>query len=232
MGLIFAPAMNTATLGVDPGDAGVASAMVNTAQQVGGSVGTALLSTIAATAASLVCGRLAGPAGPRRGRRAQLHDCVLVVSRRLRGRRGDLVPAAQPGYPPGARAARRARAGPLTTDELVPVVSPSPDRLPAQKPSVRSSGGGFSFRRSSARVRLSAARLSSPAPAPHVLGVELDVAAARFSSRWATEVVPGISSIRSVRAAARPARSASASRRAARRRRRSPGRRRAPAGRP
>ncbi len=42
MGLIFAPAMNTATLGVDPGDAGVASAMVNTAQQVGGSIGTAL----------------------------------------------------------------------------------------------------------------------------------------------------------------------------------------------
>lgn len=52
MGLIFAPAMNTATLGVDAGDAGVASAMVNTAQQVGGSIGTALLSTVAATAAA------------------------------------------------------------------------------------------------------------------------------------------------------------------------------------
>ena len=52
MGLIFAPAMNTATLGVDPADAGVASAMVNTAQQVGGSIGTALLSTIAASAAT------------------------------------------------------------------------------------------------------------------------------------------------------------------------------------
>jgi EmrB/QacA subfamily drug resistance transporter len=52
MGLIFAPSMNAATLGVDSGDAGVASAMVNTAQQVGGSIGTALLSTIAATAAT------------------------------------------------------------------------------------------------------------------------------------------------------------------------------------
>ena len=52
MGLIFAPAMSTATLGVSEGDSGVASAMVNTAQQVGGSIGTALLSTIAASAAT------------------------------------------------------------------------------------------------------------------------------------------------------------------------------------
>jgi EmrB/QacA subfamily drug resistance transporter len=48
-GLIFAPAINTATLGVARSDAGIASAMVNTMQQVGGSVGTALLSTIAAS---------------------------------------------------------------------------------------------------------------------------------------------------------------------------------------
>ena len=46
LGLIFAPAMSTATFGVDPSDAGVASAMVNTSQQVGGSIGTAVLSTI------------------------------------------------------------------------------------------------------------------------------------------------------------------------------------------
>jgi EmrB/QacA subfamily drug resistance transporter len=52
LGLIFAPAMNTATFGVAPQDAGVASALVNTMQQVGGSLGTALLSTLAATAAS------------------------------------------------------------------------------------------------------------------------------------------------------------------------------------
>jgi EmrB/QacA subfamily drug resistance transporter len=50
LGLIFAPAMDTATRGVDGPDAGVASALVNTGQQVGGSVGTALLSTLAASA--------------------------------------------------------------------------------------------------------------------------------------------------------------------------------------
>lgn len=49
-GLIFAPSIATATLGVDAQDTGVASAMVNVSQQVGGSIGTALLSTIAVTA--------------------------------------------------------------------------------------------------------------------------------------------------------------------------------------
>jgi EmrB/QacA subfamily drug resistance transporter len=52
LGLVFGCAMNTATYGADPADAGVASAMVNTCQQVGGSVGTALLNTIAASALS------------------------------------------------------------------------------------------------------------------------------------------------------------------------------------
>ena len=50
MGCIFAPAFSTATLGVEGSEAGVASAMVNTSQQVGGSVGTSLLSTIFASA--------------------------------------------------------------------------------------------------------------------------------------------------------------------------------------
>ncbi len=52
MGTIMPASMQTATLGVDREFAGVASAMVNTSQQVGGSVGTALLNTIAATAAT------------------------------------------------------------------------------------------------------------------------------------------------------------------------------------
>jgi hypothetical protein len=42
--------MATATAGVATADAGVASAMVNTTQQIGGSIGTALLSTLAASA--------------------------------------------------------------------------------------------------------------------------------------------------------------------------------------
>jgi EmrB/QacA subfamily drug resistance transporter len=50
MGCIFAPAFSTATLGVAANEAGIASAMVNTSQQVGGSVGTSLLSTIWASA--------------------------------------------------------------------------------------------------------------------------------------------------------------------------------------
>jgi EmrB/QacA subfamily drug resistance transporter len=52
MGCIFAPAFSTATLGIKSADAGIASAMVNTSQQVGGSVGTALLSTIFASSAA------------------------------------------------------------------------------------------------------------------------------------------------------------------------------------
>jgi EmrB/QacA subfamily drug resistance transporter len=52
MGSIMPAAMQTATLGVDRQFAGVASALVNTSQQVGGSIGTALLNTLAATAAT------------------------------------------------------------------------------------------------------------------------------------------------------------------------------------
>jgi EmrB/QacA subfamily drug resistance transporter len=52
MGTIMPASIQTATLGVDRQFAGVASAMVNTSQQVGGSIGTALLNTLAATAAA------------------------------------------------------------------------------------------------------------------------------------------------------------------------------------
>ncbi|MFF5336857.1 MFS transporter [Streptomyces sp. NPDC013181] len=52
MGTAFMPAMSLATHGVEARDAGVASAMVNTSQQVGGAIGTALLNTIAASAAT------------------------------------------------------------------------------------------------------------------------------------------------------------------------------------
>lgn len=52
MGMVMAPSMNTATAGVQPRDAGVASALVSTMQQVGGSIGTAVLSTVTATVTS------------------------------------------------------------------------------------------------------------------------------------------------------------------------------------
>ncbi len=51
LGCIFAPAIGTATLGVEANETGVASAVVNASQQIGGSVGLALLSTISASAA-------------------------------------------------------------------------------------------------------------------------------------------------------------------------------------
>jgi EmrB/QacA subfamily drug resistance transporter len=50
MGLLFVPLSATALSGVANHDAGVASAMVNTTQQVGASLGTALLNTIFTTA--------------------------------------------------------------------------------------------------------------------------------------------------------------------------------------
>jgi EmrB/QacA subfamily drug resistance transporter len=50
MGLGFVPMQSTALFRVPTNDAGVASAMVNTTQQVGGSLGTALLNTVAASA--------------------------------------------------------------------------------------------------------------------------------------------------------------------------------------
>ena len=50
MGFIFMSTTNVALVGISKDDAGVASAMVNTTQQVGGSLGTALLSTFALTA--------------------------------------------------------------------------------------------------------------------------------------------------------------------------------------
>jgi EmrB/QacA subfamily drug resistance transporter len=49
-GFTIAPAMNTGTYGVDREDAGVASATLNTGQQIGGSIGTSLLNTLAASA--------------------------------------------------------------------------------------------------------------------------------------------------------------------------------------
>ena len=64
-GMIFAPAINTATVGVRRADSGVASALVNTMQQVGGSIGTSALSTIALTAtASYLVAHHTSPLAP------------------------------------------------------------------------------------------------------------------------------------------------------------------------
>ncbi|MFJ8543092.1 MFS transporter [Streptomyces sp. NPDC093586] len=63
MGLTFMPVFSTATAGVAPQDSGVTSATVNTSQQVGGSIGTALLNTVAtSTSASWITAHLTDPA--------------------------------------------------------------------------------------------------------------------------------------------------------------------------
>jgi sugar phosphate permease len=62
-GLSLAPSFSTGTLGLKPSDAGVGSATLNTSQQVGGSIGTALLNTLAAGAATAyLVGRTTTPA--------------------------------------------------------------------------------------------------------------------------------------------------------------------------
>jgi EmrB/QacA subfamily drug resistance transporter len=50
LALVFVPLSSLSLFGVEPRDAGVASAMLNTTQQVGGSLGTALLNTLYASA--------------------------------------------------------------------------------------------------------------------------------------------------------------------------------------
>lgn len=52
VGPVFVPMQNLALFGVDRDDSGVASALVNASQQIGGSLGIALFSTIAAVAAA------------------------------------------------------------------------------------------------------------------------------------------------------------------------------------
>jgi hypothetical protein len=63
MGLVFTPAISVATSDVDPRHAGVAAATANTAMQVGGSVGTAILNSIAvaATTAYVAAHAAGGP---------------------------------------------------------------------------------------------------------------------------------------------------------------------------
>jgi EmrB/QacA subfamily drug resistance transporter len=56
MGSVVAPSMNVATRGVNPADAGIAGALVNTSQQIGGSIGTAVLSSTVASATASYSG--------------------------------------------------------------------------------------------------------------------------------------------------------------------------------
>lgn len=67
MGFVFVPFTNTALIGVARNDAGVASALVNATQQVGGALGTSLLNTVAASATAAFVAVHPGVLGLARG---------------------------------------------------------------------------------------------------------------------------------------------------------------------
>ena len=78
-GLIFSAAANTGTFGVALHDAGIASASVNTGQQLGGAIGTALLNTIAASATtSYLASHLHGRPSPLLVHLALIHSYTTV----------------------------------------------------------------------------------------------------------------------------------------------------------
>src|SRR5439155_13153191 len=62
MGLTFVPVTIASLAGVDRSDAGVASALVNTSRQMGGAIGIAVVSAIAATSSASFSGAPAGSA--------------------------------------------------------------------------------------------------------------------------------------------------------------------------
>src|SRR5262245_19046090 len=113
LGVVFGCALNTATYDTGAAGAGVAAALVNTNQQVGGSIGTALLNTLAASA--LTSYVLAHGPGPLVLAQAAVHSYVVgfwVSAAILAGSAvvcwlvlpsGTLAPASGPSAPPAAR---------------------------------------------------------------------------------------------------------------------------------
>lgn len=82
LGFAFVSLSSTALIGVADHDAGVASAMVNTTQQIGGSLGTALLNTFAAsaTASYLLLHKATGPAASSVRQAALIHGYHRVFT--------------------------------------------------------------------------------------------------------------------------------------------------------
>jgi hypothetical protein len=129
-GMIFAPAINTATAGVARQDSGVASALVNTMQQVGGSIGTAALSTVALTATASYL--TAHHTGPLAQATASVHGYTVAfaVSAVLFG----IGAVAAVLLLPSRRRLEELRNSALeaSTASAVPATSPSPaDSMPA-----------------------------------------------------------------------------------------------------
>jgi hypothetical protein len=157
-GMILAPAINTATTGVRPQDSGVASALVNTMQQVGGSIGASALSTVALTATASYL--TAHQASPLALETAAVHGYTvaftvsaalfalgavlaftLLPSRRQQAARAATTPGTVPtaagvaGSAPGTSPA--ATAGPAATGGPAPGTSPAATAGPAAGASPR-----------------------------------------------------------------------------------------------
>jgi predicted MFS family arabinose efflux permease len=79
MGVVFGPMSNTALVGVADHDAGVASALINTTQQIGGSLGTALLNTIfTSSVAGYIVARAGASASPALQAQATVHGYTVA----------------------------------------------------------------------------------------------------------------------------------------------------------
>jgi MFS family permease len=117
-GLIFASAVNSATAGVPPQDSGVASALVNTMQQVGGSIGISVLSTITASATTSYL--IAHHTGPQAPAIAATHGYTLAftISAVLLGLGAILAILMLPS---------RKRLEELTSEASAPIPEPEPE---------------------------------------------------------------------------------------------------------
>ena len=172
-GIIFAVTINTATAGVRRQDAGVASALVNTMQQVGGSIGLSALSTVALTAtASYLAAHHTGPLAPAI---AATHGyttaftiaaailglgvIVAIVLLPSRRRLAELATAAAEPTPGAPRAAAEApQAIPVALCGCSPVINPV-------------SGAAVAAGRGSHLVRSLAAEHRQPPPARHLRSI-------------------------------------------------------------
>jgi EmrB/QacA subfamily drug resistance transporter len=127
-GLIFASGVNSATAGVPREDSGVASALVNTMQQVGGSIGISVLSTIAASATTSYL--IAHPTGPQAPAIAAIHGYALAfaISAALLGLGAILAILMLPS---------RKRLAARSSKASARVPEPQPERPPAALPSQR-----------------------------------------------------------------------------------------------
>ena len=124
IGLVMPTAMSLATSGIRTQDAGVASAAVNTMQQIGGAVGTALLNTLAASAAAAYMHgkRPPPPCRPRR-------SCTAT-----RPRTGGRPASSSPERSSPCSCTARPAAPSPPVPRRRPQVTPGPHRPPSRQP--------------------------------------------------------------------------------------------------